>query len=355
MLPKGFRNRMFEHMSNKTMRSFFSAVRKRDARGLVAAVLEQSEEDFFINGTITCHSVCPELMAGMWLGGRESTLVSDQLPAWLKKAMGAALSRENQCPYCEDMLVSLTYGARENNLAAVIRKGAIDEVENDSNRAVMQWVRASTCADSTELHSAPFTAPQLPEAIGTILTFSYTNKVTDFTMSGSPVGERMKGLMLRVMGSELAESAAMELEPGRSLALLPEAPLPADLEWARSNARIADALSRWAQAVDQAVDRELPSDLRHWLEARIAEWRGGPVPLSRQWVDDEVADLTAPLRDKAKLVLLIAKASYQIDDGVIEAVRNQRTDDAGLIRIGAWAALTAARRTASWCAEATEA
>jgi hypothetical protein len=352
MLPRGFRNRMFEGMSNKTMRKHFSAITKKDARGLALEVLEQSEQDFFINGTITCHAVCPELMAGMWSGGREASLVDDRLPAWLKKAMGAELSRHNQCPYCGDMLVSLTHGAKQHNVAAAIRDGAIDRVEDATVRAIMEWVGACVDGGSPGLSSPPFDPEQLPEAIGTVLVFSYTNKITDLTMYGSPVGATGKNLSLRAFGVELRESARLQLEPGRSLGLLPAASAPPDLHWAKSNPRVCDALARWIAVVDRAADDVLSPRVRTFLDERIRAWRGGQMPISRSWVEEEIADLTGAERDQARLALLVIKASYQIDDEVIDAVLAHEASDADVITLGAWAALSAARRLATWTAEA---
>ncbi len=68
-------------------------------------------EDFFINGSLTSHSRVPELLAGVWMGGRETILVTDRLGRTTKEAMTAVLSQTNECPYCGDMLVSLVYGA----------------------------------------------------------------------------------------------------------------------------------------------------------------------------------------------------------------------------------------------------
>lgn len=355
MLPRALRNHMLERMSTKTMRKHFQSVTRRDAVGLAARVLEQAEDDFFINGTITSHAACPQHMAGMWAGGRETTLVGDRLPAWLKKAMGAALSRQNQCPYCVDMLVALTFGAAQYDVARSIHKGTVGGVQSNSVRAIIEWAEAAASADELRLGASPFGPNELPEAIGTLLVFSYTNKITDLTIHGSPVAKGLKGLMLRILGTELAESTGRELEPGRSLALLSSAPVPSDLYWAAANRRIADALARWIAVVDTAVDDELSASLRQWLQSRIDSWRGGQAPLSRAWVEDEVASLAGADRAKARLVLIVVRAAYQTDDGIIDAVLAHGVSAAGVIKLGSWAALSAARRVATWTADAVAA
>jgi hypothetical protein len=102
--------------------------------------------------------------------------------------------------------------------------------------------------------------------------------------------------------------------------------------------------------VDCAVDSELEPLLRQWLQLRIDDWRGGAMPLSRAWVEDEVASLCGADRAKARAVLLVMKASYQMDDSVIDELESHGVDEAGLIKLGAWAALSAARRVAAWTA-----
>ena len=71
MLPAKLRNSLFDKISGVTMRKFFQPSTLMSAKGLTKEVLVQSQRDFFINGTITCHAACPPLMAGLWMGGRE--------------------------------------------------------------------------------------------------------------------------------------------------------------------------------------------------------------------------------------------------------------------------------------------
>ena len=97
MLPTRLRFWMFDKMSVKTMR-YVSPIPRHKANGLVAQVYDMIAEDFFINGSLTSHSKVPELLAGVWIGGRESILVSDRLDRTTKEAMTATLSRFNACP-----------------------------------------------------------------------------------------------------------------------------------------------------------------------------------------------------------------------------------------------------------------
>ncbi len=220
-------------------------------------------------------------MAALWVGGREAVLVDGRLPAWLKKAMGAALSQENRCAYCEDMLLSLTHGAKENTVADGIRNQTSDAIEDDDVRAKIEWARSTIEAGAPRLHQPTFSIEEMPEAIATILTFSYTNKISDFTLDGSPVPSLARGAALRVFGIELQDNAAMRLEPGTSLDMLPKAELPADLAWASKNDRVADSLARWASLVDARINDVLTPATQTLIRRQLDGWQGGHPPISR--------------------------------------------------------------------------
>jgi len=64
-------------------------------------------------------------------------------------------------------------------------------------------------------------------------------------------------------------------------------------------------------------------------------------------VNDEVAGLTGDDRNVARLILVVAKASYQVDDALVQAVLGQNADQEKLIRVLAFASLSAARRVAA--------
>ena len=344
MLPTKLKHSLFDKISAVTMRRFFHPQSFRAADGLIEDVLEQSQRDFFINGTITCHWSCPELMAGLWVGGREIALVDGQLPAWLKIAMGASLSQVNQCPYCEDMLLSLTHGAQEHNVAVSLRDRELDHVDDVLTQKRLKWIQACVTGDKAHLENPPFDCDQWPEALGTLLVFGYTNRISDFALDGSPVPKRGRGMSLKFFGVELRDSAAHSLTSGLSLELLPEAELPDDLQWASNHTLVADAVSRWNGAVERAVVGILPEGTERFVRANVSLWQGEAPPLSRSWVEEEVASLRGAERDKARLMLLVAKASYQIDDGVLEQVTRHGVDETALMAMGAWAGFLGAKQ-----------
>ncbi len=56
-------------------------------------------------------------------------------------------------------------------------------------------------------------------------------------------------------------------------------------------------------------------------------------------------------RAAARLTLLTALASYQVDSSIVEDFQLQYPDDAQLIAATAWASFTAARRVGLWLAQ----
>jgi hypothetical protein len=345
---------MFDKMSVKTMR-YVSPIPRHKANGLVAQVYDMIAEDFFINGSLTSHSKVPELLAGVWIGGRESILVSDRLDRTTKEAMTATLSRFNACPYCGDMLISLVYGGGEHEAASQIFSESEDQIADATLRERLAWVKTVATRQPEQLR-APFTDGELPEAIGALFAMSHINRFSHVVMDGSPVTaplglQRIKSVALKMFGAELKVTTELEIEPGRAMDLLPAAPLPEDMKWAQSNPRIADAFSRWAAVIERQARTEVSPAVRESVSRSLNRWQGERMPLSRSWVEDELNGLEGNDRGIARLALVVAKASYQVDESLVEAVIGNERDERKLVRVLAWASFSAARRFAQCIAE----
>lgn len=294
----------------------------------------------------------PELMAGMWLGGRETILVSDRLDRTSKEAMSATLSQVNDCSYCADMLISLMHSSGEHQVAS----GIFANDEKQITDLVMQerctWIRAVATAGPEAPPKPPFTAEELPEAIGSLFVFSYINRFSHVVMDGSPVAApfglpTVKNAALRMFGFNLRPTTARALEPGLALDLLPPAPLPDDFGWAAPNPRVADALARWAAVIERETPEAISPAVRELVEGSLQQWQGELMPLSRSWVEDEAPGLTGEDRAVARLALVVAKASYQFDESLAQGVLGCDQDEERLIRVLAWASHSGARRFAN--------
>lgn len=347
MLPEKLQKVMFESLSVKTMR-YVDAVPTKQVSGLLAKIYKQVDEDFFVNGSLTSHSAVPELMAGVWIGGREAIIQPGELDQKTKEAMAATLSRVNDCPYCGDMLISLVHSAGDKQAAKSIFTGDETNLNDSLLESRLRWVEDAATPGSELPVSAPFPDQAMPEAIGTIVAMGHVNRFSHVVMDGSPVPfgqSKGKYAALSLFSKELTDVVNRELVPGRSLELLPPALLPADMEWATSNPRIADAMSRWAAVINQYALPEIPKAVQAVLADYLSEWRGEKMPLSRAWLDEATAELSKPDQNIAKLCLVVAIAPWQFSEDLIEPIAGD-TEGAKqrVVKILNFAAFSGARR-----------
>ena len=78
-----------------------------------------------------------------------------------------------------------------------------------------------------------------------------------------------------MFATELKDVVGQILKPGRALSLLPPAKLPEDMSWAEGNPGIADAMARWAGAIDRYARPEVPEAVQVILSDRISQWARG--------------------------------------------------------------------------------
>jgi alkylhydroperoxidase family enzyme len=299
-------------------------VKPSAARGLVAKVYQQLENDYsFLAPPITLHSRSPEVMAASWLMLRETLLASGRADRVVKESVASAVSEANTCPYCVEV-----HDATRRSI-----DGGYDA------DAVRAWVHGGPW---------PFPDDQLEECVGVAVTFEYVNRMNNVFLPESPLPAQVPGIARNQVRRTIGRVAAVgneAIEPGGSLGLLPDAYLPEDFLWSSGHPTIAQAFARATAVIDPAGTRSLSPTVRQLVHTRLSGDRA-EVSLSRSWVDHAVAELPAGDRAVAKLALLTALASYQVDDDVVASARRVCEDDAALIELTAWASLTAARRGA---------
>jgi len=247
--------------------------------------------------------------------------------------MAAAISRHNDCPYCEDMLVGLVHGDGDHQSASSLLRGENEEIADGELRERVRWA-VSTVDPETDWSGSPPFGEELPEALGSVFAFGYIKRLSHVTMAGSPIQaplglDALKRGAVRFFGGELRDVAERSLEPGRALDLVEEAPVPEDLWWAEPNPRVADALARWVGAVQRHAAPELSSATRDLVRAEVRDWEGERMPLSRRWADDAVERLGEDRRQTAR----------------------ESRGEAGLIRVLAWSAMVAVRHLTGLAAE----
>jgi hypothetical protein len=166
-----------------------------------------------------------------------------------------------------------------------------------------------------------------------------------------PVPSALRGVAGHVVGATAGKRMVRPLQPGGSLRLVPQAKLPDDLFWVAADPAVAGAFAGFAAVVEQAGSAVLPEPVRALVAARVQAWGGEAMGLSRRWVEEAAAEVQDEHRAAARLALLTALASYQVDARVVEDFRSRYPGDAPLIAATAWASFTAARRASVWFAE----
>ncbi|MEJ2856048.1 MULTISPECIES: carboxymuconolactone decarboxylase family protein [unclassified Saccharothrix] len=303
-------------------------VRPGAATGLVAVVYADVEADFgMLAPPVALHSPAPVALAASWALLRETLVASGRAPRAVKEAVAASVSRSNACPYC-----------------VTVHTATLEGLTTTTFEDVEAWADRSSPV-------RPVPVDQLPELLGVAVAFHYLNRVVNVFLGESPLPANAPAPARKFLGRFMGAGARGDRPPGTSLRLLPEGTPQADLAWSSDHPVIGEALARIAAAFDAGGSRALPAPVRELVLDRLAAWDGTPPGLSRAWVVEAVAGLPAEHRPAATLALLVALASYQVDDDVVAAVGG---DDARLVELVSWSAFAAARRMAGLLHRATE-
>jgi len=330
---------------------YIQPVTPATADGLTAQVYAQIKRDFgALVEPFTLHAPAPLLLAGLWVATRETELAGE-VRRDLKEAVAATVSRINQCPYCVDAHTMMLHATAAHDAAAAISRKRDDQIEDPTLQALVTWAAATRSPGDPTLLAPPFSEQEAPEIIGTAVAFHYINRMVSVFLSETPLPSdrgALKPVLKRMAGWYFSRAARRPKQVGASLTLLPAADLPADLAWAAASPTVADAFARWTAVVEEAGQEALPADVRALVRERVEAWNGESTGLSRGWVEEAIVDLDEVDRSAARLALLTALASYQVDEGVIEVFRTQQPGDDKLIGATAWASFTAARRVGTW-------
>jgi AhpD family alkylhydroperoxidase len=318
-----------------------SVIRPSLATGLVARVYTQVERDFgMLAPPIALHSQAELPLAASWLMLRESLLATGVVDRATKEHVATAVSSHNACPYCVQV-----HGATLRGMPGPIADPAL--------QAVTRWADGSGTRGTAGL-APPFPAAEAAELVGVAVTFHYLNRMANVFLADSPlpaeIPDAARGGAARVLRWFMGSMAAKVYPPGAALPLLPRAARPADLPWAAANPTVADAFARAVAAIDSAGAAAIPAPVRELVSARLSEWDGQPPGLTRSWVTDAASDLPADQRPTARLALLTAFASYQVDDSTVTEFRRHHPDDRTLIEVCSWASMAAARQVGAWAA-----
>jgi AhpD family alkylhydroperoxidase len=318
------------------------------ATGLTAAVFQQMQEDFLPAPLIALHSPVPELLAGVWSLLRE-TLLAGSVNRSHKEAVAATVSKTNECPFCVDAHTVMLRATADHDAADAILRGDYDNIHDSQLRALVQWVMAKRTANPDAVQQ-PFMQHDIPEIVGTAVAFHYLNRMANIFLGDAllPLPSLVKGLTYRVYAATAGKRVVRELQPGNSLKFVPAADLPNDLSWASGSPTVAQAFAGFAHVVDEIGTAFVPEPVRHLIHERLQAWNDESMGISRRWVDEAVAQLNEACKPMARLALLTAFASYQVDATVIRDFQSYYPEDAQLIATTAWASFAIARRVSAW-------
>ncbi|OZM71916.1 alkylhydroperoxidase [Amycolatopsis antarctica] len=316
------------------------AVRPTAATGLVREVYRQAERDFgMLAPPIALHSPAPETLAASWVLLRETLVARGSASRAAKEAVAAAVSLGNSCPYCVEVHTAMLGGLTGRADAAAAAEGTTAAVRDPELRAVTAWARGTGALPG-------LSAGTVAELAGVAATFDYLNRMVNVFLGDSPLPPGLPAPARRIAGGMLGRvlrPSGAGPARGASLSLLPSA--PPGPSWAGAEEVVAEAFARAGAALDTAGRRALPEAVRATVLGALANWDGRPPGLSRAWVDPLVSGLSGADRPAARLALLTAIASYQVDDGVVGAFRSGQPADRALVECVSWAAMAAALRT----------
>ncbi|WET82523.1 carboxymuconolactone decarboxylase family protein [Amycolatopsis sp. QT-25] len=320
------------------------AVRPGAATGRVRTIYAQCERDFgLIAPPVSLHSPAPDLLAATWILLRE-VLVADGVASRAgKETVAAAVSAGNECPYCVSV--------HQATLAGLAPDGAREPA------SLEDWARAVATRDGAASRPAPFPAAALAEYAGTAVAFQYINRMATLFLRDSPLPPGVPGIAragaLKLLGTMMGTAASVTVQPGASLALLPEAELPGDLGWAAGNTTISSAYARAARAYETAGERSVPGRVRALVLDLTGQWDGEPPGLGRAWATERTSGLDSGDRTAGLLALLTALSPHQVGDELVRAYLVGGGDGRSLLELTSWASFTAARRTGSWLVPTT--
>ncbi|MEU1228903.1 carboxymuconolactone decarboxylase family protein [Streptomyces sp. NPDC005828] len=317
-----------------------AAVPHAEARGLVTEVYAQAHREFgVVAPPLALHSPAPEALAASWLLLRETLLAEGRVSRAAKEAVATGVSRANDCSYCVEV--------HEAKLATLPGDGA--------HAALADWARRTATGPAAGEEPLPFDAADAPEILGTAVTFHYLNRMVRLFLPDSPVPdaapEAGRGPVMRMVARAMRPDSGRTVVPGAALGLLPAAPLPAGLEWAKASPAVADALARAVASVDDAAERWIPEPVRELLHTELTVHDGTVPGPSRAWLGDATDRLAAEHLPVARLALLIALNPHQITDEDLQEFRALHPGDRELVELASWAALTAAVRIGARFAE----
>ncbi len=348
MVLHAIENMLFRKVAPFTIRHIKRPDLNTDDR-LAVKVLEQASREFQVAPPVTLHLPDPLLMAGIWGLMRESFVIHSS-GRMVREGVAAAVSKLNECPYCVDVHASM-------HLSAGGKCSALnDDLFTGSTPSAMayQWASETLNPDSEVISEPKILPADRPQIFATAICFHFINRMVNIFLDAAPMPmpaansafmRSFSRASLRFFGRRMVQ---LDGSPGVFIIDTSEMALPPEFSWSVSDPNVAGSLARFTYAAEEAGRESLHEDVRALVTGHLREWHGEQPELGRSWVEALVEPLDARLRPSARLALLAARASWQIDDRLIQDFRALVDDDRTLVQVTGWAAFAAVKRIAGW-------
>lgn len=321
---------------------YVTPVTPEAATGRIADVYGQAATDFGLARmpVLMTLSPAPDLLAATWALLRES-LVAGPASRTGREVVALGVSVANRCPYCVAAHTTLLHATGDHRLAEDIARGGTPA--DPGHAALLGWATATRAPGTagTARPSAAFPPEHTAEYVGTALTFHFVNRVASSLLTDSMLpGKLQDSRLVRSLGGRvLARTVRRRLPAGESLPLLAERPALPEPAWAAGTpVGTAFAALREAAGAGGAL---LGERARAVVLETVGGWDGEHPAMGGGWLDGPLAGLPGADRPGARLALLAALAPYRVTDADVAAWRAGHPDDADLVRLLAYGAITA--------------
>ncbi|WP_440104472.1 carboxymuconolactone decarboxylase family protein [Streptosporangium sp. H16] len=322
---------------------YVTPVTPEAATGRIADVYGQAATDFGLARmpVLMTLSPAPDLLTATWALLRES-LVAGPASRTGREVVALGVSVANRCPYCVAAHTTLLHATGDHELAEVIARSGTPA--DPGHAALLGWATATRTAGTAGTARppvAPFPAEHTAEYVGTALTFHFVNRIASALLTDSMLPGRLQDsrLVRSLGGRVLARTVRRRRPAGESLPLLAGPVTTPEPAWAAGTpVGTAFAALREAAGAGRAL---LGERARAAVLETVGGWDGEHPAMGGGWLDGPLADLPGADRPGARLALLAALAPYRVTDADVAAWRAGHPDDADLVRLLAYGAITA--------------
>lgn len=302
---------------------------------------------------IVLHSPDPDVLTASWIMLRQTLLARGHVRRASKELVAAVVSSLNECSYCVDVHTAALAGREAD--AEAVATAKLGAVLGGTDRALVSWLQAAQLRSSAPVSPPPHLhRAEVAELTAVATTFRYLNRMVSVYLGSSPVVlPRLAGpparWVRRTRRALLGRMLCLEEREPRSEILdavdvAPVHPPP----WSLAAPAVAQAMGMTGGLLQRAGRQALSEQVREVVLGCLDTWDGSSPPLTSGWLDEALTTLSEVDRPSARLALLVALAPHRIGDSSVTAARRGGLDDAGLIKVSAWAAWSAALATASW-------